>query len=220
MGQALQSRPVVKPATNPSGDITEKVVAALDRLTRTARAHRQAMATQAGLTQLQAELVRVLADGVPPEPLTGLVAAEVGVSQPTVSDSLQALERKGLVERIEAFNNRHSKMATLTAAGAELASQLRLSDDVLRASVGRLPDGDQNEALRRHVELIAALFDTGVIQVARVCLTCRFYDSHHQAPYCTLLQTTLDPPDLQVNCPEHQNRSDDSHAAAAAPTGK
>lgn len=182
----------------------DKVVDALDRIARGVRAHRQATATRAGITPLQADLVRTLADDPPPPALAGPLAAELGISQPTVSDSLMALERKGYVLRSHTPGDKRRSTFTLTRSGKELASALARADGILRTGVSSLTDADQEGALRVLLELISGLLRSGVLAVARTCPTCRFYDETGTAPRCTLLQVTLDPGDLRVNCAEHQ----------------
>src|SRR5690554_5404810 len=80
-------------------DVAVKMVAALDRLARAQRQLRQSAASRLGLTALQAELVTMLAAGPPPEHVVGELASELGVRQPTLTDSAAALERKGLLVR-------------------------------------------------------------------------------------------------------------------------
>jgi hypothetical protein len=63
--------------------------------------------------------------------------------------------------------------------------------------------------------LIAALFDTGVLSVARLCRTCRYLEVEPAtgAPFrCGLLQLDLDEEALRLDCPEHE-------VASASPTG-
>ncbi|MGW4241253.1 MarR family winged helix-turn-helix transcriptional regulator [Nocardia sp. NPDC004722] len=191
------------------GEVSEKVVAALDRIARGVRAHRQAIASRTGLTPLQLELLRTLAEGPPPEPLTGLLATELGVSQPTVSDSLLALERKGHVARQPAPGDRRRSAIVLTGAGAELAAEIRSADEVLRACVAELPSADQDRTLATLLDLIGGLLHAGVVQVARTCTTCRFYrPGASGTAHCELLRQPLPPRDLRVNCPEHQPAAD------------
>lgn len=193
-----QHRSAAEPA------VAGKVVAAVDRIARGVRAHRQAIASRAGITVLQGELLRLLADGPPPPAFAGPLAAELGVSQPTVSDGLSALERKGHIARTENPSDRRRTTFVLTDAGALLAAELAGSDHALRAAVSRMPDRDQEQALRVLLDLMGGLLDSGVLTVARTCPTCRFLAESPAGPLCTLLEVVLAPGDLRVNCPEHQ----------------
>ncbi|UUZ58620.1 MarR family winged helix-turn-helix transcriptional regulator [Nocardioides sp. B-3] len=175
-----------------------------DRIARGVRAHRQAIATGAGLSPLQADVLRTLAEGPPPEALAGRLATELGVSQPTMSDSLAALEAKGHVRRESLAADRRRTTIALTASGARLAAELCAADETLRARVAELPEQAQERALALLLDLIGGLLDNGILGVARTCPSCRFYEADGDAARCSLLQVSLAPSQLRVNCPEHQ----------------
>ena len=186
--------------------LAAKIVSAMDRLARGQRSHRQAVASHHGLTPLQLDLLTTLADGPPPQPLVGLLALELGVSQPTITESLQALERKALLTRRRDPADRRRTIIALTAAGADLIDALGRAERDLVRSVGTLPRSDQETTLEALLALIARHVHAGYIAVARTCMTCRF---HQQTPAgrhrCTLLNLDLPPADLRVNCPDHQS---------------
>lgn len=194
----------------PDPGVSGKVVAALDRLARGMRAHRQAVASAAGITVLQAELLRTLADGQPPAAFAGPLATELGVSQPTVSDSLAALERKGYVRRVPTPQDRRRSTFVLTDSGTGLAAELAHLDEVLLDGVTRLEVSDQSRLFAALLDLITSLLEGGVLAVARTCPTCRFFEQGAAGPRCALLQVELAPGDLRVNCPDHQLRATDA----------
>lgn len=190
-------------AAGPDG-VADKLVSALDRLARGIRAHRQAVATAAGLTPLQAELLRTLDDAPPPRPAATALATELAVRQPTISDSLSALEKKGMIARTRSPADKRSSAVTLTDAGRRVAADLHSADDVLRRALGELPPADQGVAIRVLLDLITAMLHNGLIDVARTCTTCRFYTPTDAGVMCGLLHVELAPQDLRVDCPEHQ----------------
>lgn len=179
-------------------------MAALDRIARGVRAHRQTVATDAGVTVLQADLLRALHHGPPPPALAGPLAADLGVSQPTVSDSLAALERKGLVERRSTPGDRRRSTFALTPDGDRLAGGLRRADDVLADTVAVLDPDDQEHVLRGLLDMITGMLDNRILAVARTCPTCRYFEAGTDGPRCSLLQVPLAPGDLRVDCPDHE----------------
>lgn len=188
----------------PPGDLPSKVVAALDRLARGQRSFRQSMASRYGITPLQVELLSVLAEGPPPVPQIGLLAAELGVTQPTVTDSVRALELKFLVERRTDSADRRRTTVVLTPTGRRLAAELATADTELADAVRSLDRPSQEAALETVLTLIRHLVDTGTISVARTCFTCRFHQrSDTGESRCTLLELDLPPAELRVNCAEH-----------------
>ncbi len=184
--------------------VAAKVVAALDRLGRGLRSHRQAVATRHHLTPLQLELLAAVAEAPPPEPLVGALARELAVSQPTVTDSLRALADKGLLVRRPDPADRRRTVVSMTPAGSVLADQLSAADRTVRDAVAALDPGRQEEVLGALLDVIATFVDAGVIDVARTCTTCH----HHRTSadgghHCTLLGLDLAPVELRVNCPDH-----------------
>ncbi|HEX2098039.1 MAG TPA: hypothetical protein VHF46_03175 [Rubrobacteraceae bacterium] len=63
--------------------------------------------------------------------------------------------------------------------------------------------------MRFLMNFIASLQRAGIITVARICVTCRFFlrDEHLNSDsphHCTLLAAPLAGSDLRVDCPEHE----------------
>jgi hypothetical protein len=63
--------------------------------------------------------------------------------------------------------------------------------------------------MRFLMDLIGSLQKSGLITVARMCVTCRFFrpDAHpgESSPHhCALLNVALSGSDLRADCPEHK----------------
>lgn len=159
------------------------------------------------MSPLQAELLRVIGEGEPPPATPGALAIELGVRQPTVSDSLRFLELKGLIVREAALNDRRRTVALLTDAGRTVFYRLGEADRLLRESVAGLAPGGQEQTLIVLLEVIERMLNRGVIDVARTCTTCRFFRPGEPTPHCALLKIPLPPPKLRVNCPEYEPAS-------------
>lgn len=193
-------------STDRPGDLADRVVAALERLARAERGHRRAVAAGHGLSALQADLLTTLARGAPPQPLVGLLALELGVAQPTVTDSIRVLEGKGLVVRLTDPDDRRRTAVALTRQGARRAADVLDSGDELSHAVRSLPLSMQEATLEALLTLIARLVAAGMVDVTRTCLTCLYYEPvGGRNGRCTLLGQPLAPADLRVDCPEHQS---------------
>jgi hypothetical protein len=102
-------------------------------------------------------------------------------------------------------NNEINTCLELTLVGRRLAKSLEPWADVVKKQLVLLEEGEQLELMTSVMSLIAALQKAGVITVARMCHTCQFLqaesgDNH----FCTLLNQSLGPRDLRMDCPEHQ----------------
>lgn len=183
--------------------LDRKLLAATERLGRALRAARQQLATRHHLSLLQLQIVEQLAD----ERLRriGDLAAELDVSQPTVSDALGALEQKGFATRRPDPGDRRATTIALTPAGSALAELAATELAPLLATNETTSADDRATALRVLLTEIARLQHAGVITVNRSCLTCH----HYQPPrprtlaHCHLLDQPLTNHDLRVDCPEH-----------------
>lgn len=181
-------------------DPADKLAAALDQLARARRVHRQGIATERGLSPLQLDILQTLLTGTLPDASVVPLARELGVSQPTVSDAVGTLDRKGLLVRTPGARGRARTTLTVTDAGAAAAA----FEDPVATIARNLPAHLRGDLLSATLGIIAGLVDLGVITVARNCLTCTFHRDDPTGHRCTLLGVDLPPADLRVTCPEHE----------------
>lgn len=95
---------------------------------------------------------------------------------------------------------------TLTASGRNLADQLQRADATLRDGVMALPEPEQGRALHLLLTVMQGLLDEGVLNTARTCLSCRYFQPSEGAARCGLLGVELPDADLRVDCAEHERR--------------
>lgn len=187
-------------------DLDQRLAEATERLGDAARAmlRRAAVTERLSLTQAQL-LLRLATDA---HLGTGALAGRLSVSAPTVSDALGSLAAKGLLERDA------PRRWALTARGEQVAHRLAAWRDPLLAALRNQPVEAKADALAVLLTGIAELNRAGLISTARTCLTCRFFDQHAEADaWCGLLETSLAPADLRVDCPEHEPASQEISAS-------
>lgn len=80
-------------------DVDSKLAAALERVGQAMRVQMWDKAKQHGLSPTQLQVLLRLASDPPARRRVGVLAAELDVTHPTVSDAVSVLRRKGLVER-------------------------------------------------------------------------------------------------------------------------
>jgi DNA-binding MarR family transcriptional regulator len=199
---------IFEPASQ-HGDVDKKIVAALERLSQAFRVLLREAAQGWSLSPIQARfLVHLLHHG---DELgrVGRLAEEFGLSRATVSEAVGTLEAKGLVRR-EPWP-RDGRVATLrlTSKGEEVTAGLSGWAGVVEEQLGSFASGEKEAVMRFLMRLISALQGAGVITVARMCVSCRFFrlDAHPGGAsphHCALLDLPLSRADLRTDCPEHE----------------
>ena len=126
-----------------------------------------------------------------------------------MSDAVRILEAKGLVRREPWPADGRVATLRLTPAGEEAAVGLSGWADVVEEQLGSFAPQEKEAGMRFLMRLISALQEEGVITVARMCVTCRFFrpDAHPGSAtphHCALLDQPLSGADLRTDCPEHE----------------
>ncbi|BAA79243.1 putative transcriptional regulator, MarR family [Aeropyrum pernix K1] len=187
-------------------DVSIKIVSAIERI---ARAYRILIARESykhGLTPLQASILLYIYNSPPNHRTISSLVRELGVKQPTISDSVRALISKGLVTYEPHRSDRRVKILKLTPKGVEIAESLKSWQTVAAEAVD-LSRGEREALLELLLKYMASLYRYGVIEVARTCFTCTYLEAKNRGEgvsyYCSLLKRELGRSGLRVDCPEH-----------------
>ncbi|MCS7176520.1 MAG: MarR family winged helix-turn-helix transcriptional regulator [Candidatus Kapabacteria bacterium] len=194
-----------------------KVIAALERLGRVLRSVLLADALGEDISITQAQIL--LQCYLQPGRLYSVteLAEELDLTQPTISDSVTSLQRKGLLQKLQREDDRRAVAVVLTAKGRATAHrlwqrQVRRFEKVL----SHLSANQEVQLLHLLLQTIAAAYAEGVLRSARTCLTCRFlrrlsteHRERQPAYFCSFLEIPLDIPDLRILCPDHEPREEE-----------
>lgn len=191
--------------TLPTDLITERIAVAVARIGSALRHHAWQGATTLNITPTQGQILSAL--NLRPGATLSELARELGTTAATASDAVTALSGKGLLEKSRRPEDQRALWLTLTSAGKSLADQTAAWPDFLAEAVGELEVEERKILLRTLISLMRQLHQAGHLPVARLCVTCRFFEAHTtQTPdrphFCTLLQASLAETDLRIDCPE------------------
>ncbi|GAB4224510.1 MAG: MarR family transcriptional regulator [Acidobacteriota bacterium] len=193
--------------------LVERLLAALERVATAQRVGRAGRAARHGLSRLQADLLLLIDTRADEQPRIGDLAAWLGLTRPTVSEAVGALERKGLVERAADPADRRAVTVRCTSRGAALVADLGTDVDLRDAVESAIPEDDRGRLLGLLLRLIRELQERGQIPVTRMCVSCRFFepwshDDAHRPHHCALVDTALGDADLRVECPDWEPAED------------
>ena len=167
-----------------------------------------------GLNPTQAQVLMVLARSGPSGLRLSAIAAQLGVSAPTASDSVSALETKDLVAKGPAADDRRALAVTLTDEGESVARELATWPDLLLEAVDVLDEGEEAVLLKALLKVIRGLQERGRIAPSRMCVTCRYFRPHaHDDPrtphHCAFVDAPFGDRDLRVDCVDHRGAEAD-----------
>lgn len=187
--------------------LDDKLGAALERVGHALRAQLSHEARALELSPIQAQLVLRLAHEPAQRRRVGVLAAELDVTPPTVSDALAALRRKGLIDAGAVEGDRRGRLLALSSEGEQVAGRLASWQRPVADHLAGVAPARKADALALLLDLMGAMHEAGVINVARTCPTCRFFrrDAAGGDPHrCALLDSPLRLQDLRVDCAEHE----------------
>jgi DNA-binding MarR family transcriptional regulator len=200
----------------PDQPLAQRVTTGLAKVGIALKQQAWAEAGGRGLTPTQGQvlaLLRASPDGL----RLGALAQQLGVTAPTASDSVAALHRKGLVAKVPVAGDGRAVLVRLTPAGVREAAAAAAWPDFLLEAVDELEAAEQAAFLRALVTMIRTLQLRGRIPVARMCVSCRFFQPfRHQDParphHCAFVDAPFGDGELRLDCPDHAAASPEQAA--------
>lgn len=190
------------------GPQRKQAAAGLEQLASLVRAQSWRRDGTPSLPPTQAAVLRIL-QGLPEGQRARQLAERIGVSAPSLSDSLKALEAKGWIEREADPNDARASIIRLSASGVATASQLLRASGGLALLVSRLGAEDLGDFLRVTQLLVLEAQQQGLATGPRTCLGCRYFRPYASADtskphFCDFVQQAFGDPQLRVECAEQE----------------
>lgn len=190
-------------------DVTEKLASGLAKISLVLRHDAWARGGATGVTPTQAQILVLLADRRPKLLTVSAIAAELALTQPTVSDAVAALVRKKLALKLRDPADARVTRVQPTKAGLTCAAASRLWPDALRTAIQSLDGGEQRLFVKALVKMIHSLQESGQIPVARMCTSCMYFrpNVHSDADrphHCAYVDAPLGDVDLRIDCGDHE----------------
>lgn len=198
-----------------SSPIEDRLAAGLYTLGLAVGHQERQQARASGLSSAQARILTILAaegEQTPSDLANGL-----GVSLATVSDSVGALEGKGLVERRPSPSHHRASILSLTRAGGAEARRAASWPEFFATALGTLTDDQQERLLSTLLLLLRAMQENGQIPAQRMCLTCTSFRPcvrdgarpHH----CAFVDAPMRTSHLRLVCADHEPAGSEDQAA-------
>lgn len=192
-------------------DATNQIASGLGRLAIYWRGAAWQVASAAGINPSQAEILSHLARRGASRQVE--LAAALGVTAASLSDSVASLVAKGLVVRQTDSQDRRAVQVMLTGEGQKVQAGLPEAPDALVEALGALPEAEAGQMLRAMTRVIRVLQEARAIPVQRVCVTCRHFRPHvHDdatAPHhCAFVDAAFGDAGLRLDCTDHEGATE------------
>ena len=194
-----------------------RIVEGLERIATALKSDDWSRAQAVGVNPTQLSILRMLEGrnaGLSVKDLSSLL----GVSQPTATDSILALERKTLVEKRPDKADGRAVCVVVTAAGRSLLDTVREAAGSVGQAAAALDDADQEQLLVQLVRVIRQLQEQGSIPIQRMCVGCRHFRPYAHADaarphHCTFVDAAFGQQDLRIDCRDHETADPSVRAA-------
>ncbi len=187
-------------------EIDHHILIGLEKIGMALKSQSWQDAEQQKLTPTQGQILNLLAntEGV----RLSEVAKNLEVTAATASDAVASLVNKGLVQKTRSPVDRRAIAVTLTTSGQQAAGQTATWSNFLLATVDELSAEEKVIFLRGLIKIIKKLQEQGKISVAKMCVTCSFfqpdrYPDSEQPHHCGLVDAPFADGNLRITCTEH-----------------
>lgn len=195
--------------------LESRIATALHKIGLAMKHHAWVKANEDGLSPTQGQILAMLAEGAT---TASVLSQRLGVSLPTISDSVRSLVDKSLVKKSPDERHPRASVLSLTARGEEHAKRARSWPELLASAVGALSEAEKETFLRGLVKMIHSLQESGRIPTNRMCVTCTYFRPNvHDGParhHCALVDAPLADRSLRIECADHEEASEEARRAA------
>jgi DNA-binding MarR family transcriptional regulator len=187
-------------------EIDHHILIGLEKIGMALKSQSWQDAEQQGLTPTQGQILNLLVntDGV----RLSEVAKNLGVTAATASDAVASLVDKGLVQKTRSPTDGRAISITLTTPGQQVSGLTATWSDFLLTTVDELTAEEKVIFLRGLIKIIKKLQEQGKISVAKMCVTCSFfqpdrYPNSEKPHHCGLVDAPFADGNLRITCAEH-----------------
>lgn len=168
-------------------------------------------ANEEGLSATQGQILAALSSH---GDLTGTELSErLGLTLPTISDSVRALSEKSLVTKAPDPRHPRASLIQLTVQGARMGARARSWPEFMAAALSDLSRAEQEAFFAGVVKMIRSLQEQGLVPVDGMCVNCAHFRPNirpggERPHHCALVDAPLAGDQLRVDCREHEPSSD------------
>lgn len=196
--------------------IDNRISEGLTRIAIAMRSDEWSKAEKAGLKPTQLAILEFLAGR--DSARVKEIAAHLGVSQPTATDSIAALERKALVAKASAPGDKRATAIRITTEGKAAFGSVSPIETAAMEAARSLSPGEQEGLLLSLVKMIQHLQEADAIPIQRMCTSCRYFRPYQHSGaakphHCNFVNAAFGRNELRIDCRDHETADPATRAA-------
>lgn len=183
----------------------EKLASLIERLGNLLRSEERAAGAEYGLQPVHVQVLRYISDANRYSDTPAAVTEYLGATKGTTSQSINVLEKKGLIIKRTDRADKRVIHLSVTASGRKLLEKI-FPPSGFAASLAGLKNTDKDDLSRALSELLVLLQKQNGGRAFGVCHTCRYFrrDALPSTHQCGLTLEPLTGEDSTKICREHE----------------
>lgn len=187
-----------------NGNLDNKIVAGLERLSQVFRILLWEKAKEHSLSPIQIQLLIFIRHHSADKTTVSYLAQEFNFTKPTISDAIKTLEQKKLIQKVTDTTDTRSYTINLTTAGKKIVFETENFANPLTTIISKANDTDKIVLWENISNLIIRLNKLEIISVQRTCFNCKHYSIKNKSHFCNLLDLKLLTQDIRIDCREFE----------------
>ncbi len=187
-----------------NGNLDNKIVAGLERLSQVFRILLWEKAKKHSLSPIQIQLLIFIRHHSADKTTVSYLAQEFNFTKPTISDAIKVLEQKKIIHKVPNITDARSYTINLTTAGRKIVLETENFANPLTTIISKANDTDKIVLWENISNLIIKLNKLEVISVQRTCFNCKHYSIKNKRHFCNLLDLNLLTQDIRIDCREFE----------------
>lgn len=177
---------------------------AVERLGELQKVGARQAVTAIGLQPVQLEVLNYLSSCNKYSDTPMAVTEYLGQTKGTVSQTIKALENKGMVEKIADRNDKRISHVVVTPLGSKVLAE-SLPTQLFVNACNVLSGEQQHKIEEALTKLLTAIIQSNEMKTFGACYTCRYNHKQEDGSYyCNLVKAPLTDAETLLICKEHQ----------------
>lgn len=192
---------------NQNKDLSNKVVAGLERISEAFKVLLWEKAKTLGLSPIQIQILIFINYHKIEFCNVSHLAKEFNITKPTISDAVRVLLNKELIEKVISTSDSRSYAIQLSDSGKTMVLETENFALPLKNQLNDIESADLVSTFKTLSKLIYKLNQNGVLTVQRTCYACKFYQKNGNLHFCNLLGKELLNSEIRIDCGEFEEKA-------------